>query len=88
MVVFLNSDAILPLNTRSVSKHLKAWVALIFTLYAITMFSIYGGKLLSIIIVRKTGRTPRSPNESFMSFLLLYLVLLRAAFRTISPGCR
>ncbi|MCH5600729.1 MFS transporter [Niabella ginsengisoli] len=61
-------------------------VALIFTLYAITMLSIYGGKLPSII-VRKTGQHPYMARMKAMlifAFVPL-LVLLAQPLGTISP---
>lgn len=61
-------------------------VALIFTLYAITMLSIYGGKLPSIII-RKTGQNPYAARMKAMlifAFIPL-LVLLAQPLGTISP---
>lgn len=61
-------------------------VALIFTLYAITMLSIYGGKLPSII-VRKTGQNPYAARMKAMlifAFIPL-LVLLAQPLGTISP---
>ncbi len=61
-------------------------IALIFTLYAITMLSIYGGKLPSIII-RRTGRDPYSARMRAMlvfAFVPL-LVLLAQPLGTISP---
>jgi ACS family hexuronate transporter-like MFS transporter len=61
-------------------------VALIFTLYAITMLSIYGGKLPSIII-KKTGQNPYAARMKAMlifAFVPL-LVLLAQPLGTISP---
>ncbi len=61
-------------------------VALIFTLYAISMLSIYGGKLPSIII-RKTGQNPYAARMKAMlifAFIPL-LVLLAQPLGTISP---
>jgi ACS family hexuronate transporter-like MFS transporter len=61
-------------------------IALIFTLYAITMLSIYGGKLPSIII-RKTGLNPYSARMRAMlvfAFIPL-LVLMAQPLGTISP---
>lgn len=61
-------------------------VALIFTLYAITMLSIYGGKLPSII-VSKTGQNPYAARMKAMlifAFIPL-LVLLAQPLGTISP---
>ncbi|HTG56157.1 MAG TPA: MFS transporter, partial [Niabella sp.] len=61
-------------------------VALIFTLYAITMLSIYGGKLPSIII-KKTGQNPyvaRMKAMLMFAFVPL-LVLLAQPLGTISP---
>lgn len=61
-------------------------VALIFTLYAITMLSIYGGKLPSIII-KKTGLDPYAARMRAMlmfAFVPL-LVLLAQPLGTISP---
>jgi ACS family hexuronate transporter-like MFS transporter len=61
-------------------------IALIFTLYAITMLSIYGGKIPSIII-KKTGRNPYSARMMAMlafAFIPL-LVLLAQPLGTISP---
>jgi ACS family hexuronate transporter-like MFS transporter len=61
-------------------------IALIFTLYAITMLSIYGGKLPSIII-RKTGRNPYSARmRAMLAFAFIpLLVLLAQPLGTISP---
>lgn len=61
-------------------------IALIFTLYAITMLSIYGGKLPSII-VKKTGQNPYAARMKAMlifAFIPL-LVLLAQPMGTISP---
>ena len=61
-------------------------VALIFTLYAITMLSIYGGKLPTIII-NKTGLNPYAARMRAMlifAFIPL-LVLLAQPMGTISP---
>ncbi|MCA0381452.1 MAG: MFS transporter [Bacteroidetes bacterium] len=61
-------------------------IALVFTLYAITMLSIYGGKLPSIII-RKTGQNPYAARMKAMlifAFIPL-LVLLAQPLGTISP---
>ncbi len=61
-------------------------IALIFTLYAITMLSIYGGKIPSIII-RKTGQNPYAARMKAMlifAFIPL-LVLLAQPLGTISP---
>jgi ACS family hexuronate transporter-like MFS transporter len=61
-------------------------IALIFTLYAITMLSIYGGKLPSIII-RKTSLNPYSARMRAMlvfAFIPL-LVLMAQPLGTISP---
>ena len=61
-------------------------IALIFTLYAITMLSIYGGKLPSIII-KKTGKNPYAARMQAMlifAFIPL-LVLLAQPLGTISP---
>lgn len=61
-------------------------IALIFTLYAITMLSIYGGKLPSIII-KKTGQNPYAARMKAMlifAFIPL-LVLLAQPLGTISP---
>ncbi|MCC6760305.1 MAG: MFS transporter [Chitinophagaceae bacterium] len=61
-------------------------IALVFTLYAITMLSIYGGKLPSIII-RKTGQDPYAARMKAMlifAFIPL-LVLLAQPLGTISP---
>jgi ACS family hexuronate transporter-like MFS transporter len=61
-------------------------IALIFTLYAITMLSIYGGKLPSIII-RKTGLNPYSARmRAMLAFAFVPLVVLLAQpLGTISP---
>lgn len=61
-------------------------VALIFTLYAITMLSIYGGKLPSIII-KKTGKDPyASRMRAMLIFAFIPLVVLLAQpLGTISP---
>jgi len=61
-------------------------IALIFTLYAITMLSIYGGKLPTIII-NKTGKNPYAARMQAMlifAFIPL-LVLLAQPLGTISP---
>ena len=61
-------------------------IALIFTLYAITMLSIYGGKLPTIII-NKTGLNPYAARMRAMlifAFIPL-LVLLAQPMGTISP---
>ncbi|WP_024993924.1 MFS transporter [Phocaeicola paurosaccharolyticus] len=61
-------------------------IALIFTLYAITMLSIYGGKLPTIII-NKTGLNPYAARMRAMlifAFIPL-LVLLAQPLGTISP---
>ncbi|MBO9617600.1 MAG: MFS transporter [Niabella sp.] len=61
-------------------------IALIFSLYAITMLSIYGGKLPSIII-KKTGMNPYAARMKAMlifAFIPL-LVLLAQPLGTISP---
>jgi len=61
-------------------------IALIFTLYAITMLSIYGGKLPSIII-RKTGKNPYAARmQAMLMFAFIPLVVLLAQpLGTISP---
>lgn len=61
-------------------------VALIFTLYAITMLSIYGGKLPTIIINR-TGLNPYSARMRAMLIFAFFplLVLLAQPLGTISP---
>ena len=61
-------------------------IALIFTLYAITMLSIYGGKLLSIII-KKTGLNPYAARMRAMLIFAFFplLVLLAQPLGTISP---
>jgi len=61
-------------------------VALIFTLYAITMLSIYGGKLPSIIV----NRTGQNPYAARMKAMLIFafiplVVLLAQPLGTISP---
>lgn len=61
-------------------------IALIFTLYAITMLSIYGGKLPTVII-NKTGL---NPYEARMRAMLVFaffplLVLLAQPLGTVSP---
>ena len=60
--------------------------ALIFTLYAITMLSIYGGKLPSIII-KKTGLNPYAARMRAMLIFAFFplLVLLAQPLGTISP---
>ena len=61
-------------------------IALIFTLYAITMLSIYGGKLPSVII-KRTGKNPYAARMQAMlifAFIPL-LVLLAQPLGTISP---
>ena len=61
-------------------------IALIFTLYAITMLSIYGGKLPSIII-KKTGKNPYAARmQAMLAFAFIpLLVLLAQPLGTISP---
>ena len=61
-------------------------IALIFTLYAITMLSIYGGKLPSIII-KKTGLNPYAARMRTMLISAFFplLVLLAQSLGTISP---
>ena len=61
-------------------------IALIFTLYAITMLSIYGGKLPSIII-KKTGLNPYAARIRAMLIFAFFplLVLLAQPLGTISP---
>lgn len=61
-------------------------IALIFTLYAITMLSIYGGKLPSIII-KKTGQNPYAARmKAMLIFAFIPLVVLFAQpLGTISP---
>lgn len=61
-------------------------IALIFTLYAITMLSIYGGKLPTIII-RKTGLNPYAARMKAMLIFAFFplLVLLAQPLGTISP---
>lgn len=61
-------------------------VALIFTLYAITMLSIYGGKLPTIIINR-TGLNPYAARMRAMLIFAFFplLVLLAQPLGTISP---
>lgn len=61
-------------------------IALIFTLYAITMLSIYGGKLPSIII-KKTGKNPYAARmQAMLMFAFVPLVVLLAQpLGTISP---
>lgn len=61
-------------------------IALIFTLYAITMLSIYGGKLPSIII-NKTGKNPYAARmQAMLIFAFVPLVVLLAQpLGTISP---
>lgn len=61
-------------------------VALIFTLYAITMLSIYGGKLPTIII-NKTGLNPYAARMKAMLIFAFFplLVLLAQPLGTISP---
>jgi ACS family hexuronate transporter-like MFS transporter len=61
-------------------------ISLIFTLYAITMLSIYGGKLPSIII-RKTGKNPYAARmQAMLMFAFVPLVVLLAQpLGTISP---
>ncbi len=61
-------------------------IALIFTLYAITMLSIYGGKLPSIII-NKTGKNPYAARmQAMLIFAFIPLVVLMAQpMGTISP---
>ena len=60
-------------------------IALIFTLYAITMLSIYGGKLPSIII-KKTGLNPYAARMRAMLIFAFFplLVLLAQPLGTIS----
>lgn len=61
-------------------------VALIFTLYAITMLSIYGGKLPTIII-NKTGLNPYAARMRAMLIFAFFplVVLLAQPLGTISP---
>ncbi len=61
-------------------------IALIFTLYAITMLSIYGGKLPTIII-NKTGLNPYAARMRAMLIFAFFplLVLLAQPLGTISP---
>ena len=61
-------------------------IALIFTLYAITMLSIYGGKLPTIII-KKTGLNPYAARMRAMLIFAFFplLVLLAQPLGTISP---
>ena len=61
-------------------------IALIFTLYAITMLSIYGGKLPSIII-KKTVLNPYAARMRAMLIFAFFplLVLLAQPLGTISP---
>ncbi len=61
-------------------------IALIFTLYAVTMLSIYGGKLPSIII-KKTGKNPYIARmQAMLIFAFIPLVVLLAQpLGTISP---
>jgi len=60
--------------------------ALIFTLYAITMLSIYGGKIPTIII-NKTGLNPYAARMRAMLIFAFFplLVLLAQPLGTISP---
>ncbi|MDR2886156.1 MAG: MFS transporter, partial [Rikenellaceae bacterium] len=61
-------------------------MALIFTLYAITMLSIYGGKLPTIIINR-TGKNPYAARMQAMLIFAFFplVVLLAQPLGTISP---
>jgi ACS family hexuronate transporter-like MFS transporter len=61
-------------------------MALIFTLYAVTMLSIYGGKLPTIII-NKTGQNPYAARmKTMLIFAFIPLVVLLAQpLGTISP---
>ena len=61
-------------------------MALIFTLYAITMLSIYGGKIPTIII-NKTGLNPYAARMRAMLIFAFFplLVLLAQPLGTISP---
>ena len=61
-------------------------MALIFTLYAITMLSIYGGKLPTIFI-NKTGMNPYAARMKAMLIFAFFplLVLLAQPLGTISP---
>ena len=61
-------------------------IALIFTLYAITMLSIYGGKLPTVII-NKTGMNPYAARMRAMLIFAFFplLVLLAQPLGTISP---
>lgn len=61
-------------------------VALIFTLYAITMLSIFGGKLPTIII-KKSGLNPYAARMKAMLIFAFFplLVLLAQPLGTISP---
>ncbi len=61
-------------------------IALLFTLYAITMLSIYGGKLPTIIM-RKTGMNPYAARMKSMLIFAFFplVVLLAQPLGTISP---
>lgn len=61
-------------------------MALIFTLYAITMLSVYGGKLPTIII-DKTGKNPYAARmQAMLIFAFIPLIVLMAQpLGTISP---
>jgi len=61
-------------------------IALIFTLYAITMLSIYGGKLPTIIM-NKTGKNPYAARMQAMLIFAFFplVVLLAQPLGTISP---
>ena len=61
-------------------------IALIFTLYAITMLSVYGGKLPTLII-NKTGLNPYAARMRAMLIFAFFplLVLLAQPLGTISP---
>ena len=61
-------------------------MALIFTLYAITMLSVYGGKLTTIII-DKTGKNPYAARmQAMLIFAFIPLIVLMAQpLGTISP---
>ncbi len=61
-------------------------IALLFTLYAITMLSLYGGKLPTIII-NKTGKNPYAARMQAMLIFAFFplLMLLAQPLGTLSP---
>ena len=87
MVVLPVLDPVLPELPNSVSKLPILWEwDLIFTLYAITMLSIYGGKLPTIFI-NKTGMNPYAARMKAMLIFAFFplVVLLAQPLGTFSP---